>query len=331
MFARMRKPFQAILPCLLALCAAGCGTFHGQEPYRETSGKRGWHLFLRPAMKTAERELEYAGQLEQVGRTKQAMKQYLALTVYWPESAEAGKAQYKYARYWDGRGKHERAFDEYQRLFDKYVGTFPYDEVLQRQFEIAGYMMNTKKGRTFFFPGFFAPERAVPMFEKILLNGPHWERAPEVQYLLGQAYDLSLQFEEAIQAYMTTHQRYPESPFAEKASFGAAHCFYRLSQESPNNEQILEGAWAAMTLYLDEYPQGADRTVATEYRKTLLRQRAKLAFEKANYYDRIARKPKAALLAYESLVKNFPQSNWTELAQIRIDALKKIVGDADEK
>lgn len=333
MFARMRRNAQMVVLGLglTSSLVAGCATFHSKQPYEETSGKRGWHLFVRPAMRTPQRQLEYADQLAQVGRTGKAMKQYLALTIYWPESSEAGKAQYKYSKYWDERGKFLKAFDEYQRLFDKYIGTFPYDEVLQRQFEIAVCLMNTKKGHWLFFPGFSAPERAIPLFEKMLLNGPQWPKAPEVQYLMGRAYELSMQYEEAIQAYMTTHQRYPESPFAEKASFGAADCFYRLAQESPNNEQILEGAWAAMTLFLNEYPNAQSIPLATEYRKTLHRQRAKLAFEKADYYDKIARKPRAALLAYEALVRQFPHSNWTELAQIRIDALKTIVGDINEK
>ena len=30
----------------------------------------------------------------------------------------------------DGRGKLLRAFDEYQRLFDRFSGQFPFDEVL---------------------------------------------------------------------------------------------------------------------------------------------------------------------------------------------------------
>jgi outer membrane protein assembly factor BamD (BamD/ComL family) len=332
MFARMRKTAQVMILALVPLLATGCRMLHGTGPYRETTGKRGWHHpFLHAEQKTPERELAYADQLMQVGRTKKAMKQYLALTIFWPESAEAGKAQLQYAKYWDGKQKWNRAFDEYQRLFDKYIGTFAYDEVLQRQFDIATYLMNTKKGRWMFFPGFTAPERAIPLFEKILGNGPQWEKAPEVQYLMGRAYELSMQYEEAIQAYMTTHQRYPQSAFADKAAFGAADCFYRLAQESPNNEQTLEGAWAAMTLFLNAYPNSDRVTLATEYRKTLYRQRAKLAFEKANYYDLIAKKPRAALLAYQSLVKEFPQSNWTELAQIRIDALSKQVGPIDAK
>ena len=49
------------------------------------------------------------------------------------------------------------------------------------------------------------------------------------------------------------------------------------------------------------------------------------AYDKARYYDLIAKKPKAALIAYRALVSQFPHSDWTGLAQIRIDALSKLV------
>ena len=312
-----------LLAGLLSLTA--CRTFFKEKPYEETSGKRGWHPFLHPAQKSPDTQLTFADQLLQAGRAKKAMKQYVALTVYWPESREAASAQYQYARLWDKKGKENRAFDEYQRLFNRYPGQFPYDEVLNRQFEIATNLMNRKKGKFLFFPGFTAPERAIPMFQAIMTNAPQWNRSAEAQYLMGRANELSLEYEAAIEDYMAVQNRYPDSPFAEAASFQTAYCYYLLAQESPNNEQILDAAWAAMTLFLNYYPSSEKASVATEYRGTLYRQRAKIAYEKASYYDKIVKRPDSALIAYETMVRQFPHSDWTGLAQIRIDALSNTV------
>jgi outer membrane protein assembly factor BamD (BamD/ComL family) len=302
-----------------------------QPPYEETSGKRGFHLFVHPARRNPADQLEYANQLRESGNTGGAMRQYVALTVYWPEATEAATATLEYARVLDRCGKVEKAFDEYQRLFDRYAGLFPYDEVLKRQFEIATHLMNTKKGRFLFMPGFAAPERAIPLFDKIATNAPQWDRAAEVQYLRGRAYELSMDPALAIGAYMTARNRYPDSPFADKAEFGAVRCYYKLATDSPNNEQFLESAWAAVTLFLNLRPQAPDRDKAEEYREDLLKRRAKIAYDRACYYDRIAHRPKAALLAYRDFVKLFPGSDWTAAAQTRIDALAKSVGDLDEK
>ena len=253
------------------------------------------------------------------------MKQYVALTIYWPESKEAASAQYHYAKLWDMKGKDYRAFDEYQRLFTHYPGQFPYDEVLNRQFEMATNLMYKKKGKFLFFPGFTAPERAIPMFQCILTNAPQWGKSAETQYLMGRANELSLEYEAAIDDYMTVQNRYPDSPFAESASFQTAYCYYLLSQESPNNEQILDAAWAAMTLFLNYYPSSEKASAATEYRSTLYKERAKMAYDKANYYDKIVKRPDSALIAYEGMVRQFPHSDWTGLAQTRIDALSNTV------
>ena len=312
-----------LLAGLFGMCA--CGTFGSAKPYEETSGKRGWHPFLHPVEKNPQSQLLLANQLLQAGRTKAAMKQYAALTVYWPESPEAATAQYQYAIQWDKCGKEYKAFEEYQRLFNQYPGQFSYDEVLNRQFEIATNLMYEKKGKFLFFPGFTAPERAIPLFQAIITNAPQWEKAAETQYLMGRANELSLEYEAAVNDYMTVQNRYPESPFAEQASFQTAYCYYMLAQESPNNEQILDTAWAAMTLFLNNYPSSEKAPLATEYRNTMYRQRAKHAYDKANYYDKIARRSDSALIAYENMVRQFPHSDWTGLAQIRIDALSNVV------
>ena len=121
---------------LLALNS--CAIFGREKPYQETSGKRGWHPFLRPAEKNPAAQLVLADQLRQAGRVKKAMKQYAALTVYWPESREAASAQYQYAKIWDSLGKEHRAFDEYQRLFktgaalDLLLGTDPKADMARR-------------------------------------------------------------------------------------------------------------------------------------------------------------------------------------------------------
>jgi tetratricopeptide (TPR) repeat protein len=307
------------------LCLSGCWTLGPEKPYEETSGKHGWHPFLRPAERNPTAQLVFADRLLKAGQTKAARKQYLALTVYWPESREAAAAQRQYAKLLDLKGKEYKAFDEYQRLFNRYPGQFPYDEVLNRQFEISTNVMSRRKGKFLFFPGFTAPEQAIPMFQAILTNAPQWQRSAETQYLIGRANELSLEYEAAIDQYMTVQHRYPNSVYAEIASFQTAYCYYLLAMESPNNEQILDAAWSAMTLFLNNHPTSEQTPVVTEYRNTIYRQRAKMAYEKAYYYDKNAKRPESALIAYETMVRQFPHSDWTSLAQLRIEALSNKV------
>lgn len=327
----MRRTTILILPALL-LAFTGCARLGlGREkPYEESIRRTGWHLFLRPVQVTPGEQIAYADGLREAGRIRAAMRQYVALAVKWPDAAEAVEAQYEYARLLEERRKYYKAFDEYNRLFEEYPGRFAYDDVVERQFAIATYLMNRRKGTFLFLPGFTAPERAIPFFESILTNAPQWEKAAEVQYLIGQAYEKSFQEEEAIGAYMTTQQRYPESDFAQQAAFGTIRCYEVLTKELPNDDHLLENAWAATVLSLNNYPDAPDAAAARDYRDRLHRQRARLAYNKAHFYDAIARRPEAALIAYRNLLRRFPQSDWTATAQQRIDALSQNAPEEEE-
>lgn len=291
------------------------------KPYVETQKKHSWFSFNRPAKKNPADQLAHADRLFAQGDLKKAGKAYKALAVTWPGSPEAVPAQLRYARSLDARGKSEKAFEAYQTLMEANAGGFPYDDVLQRQFDLAMEMMNRRHGRILLLGGFKAPERAVPMFENVVKNGPRSPVAAEAQYLIGWAYEISDQLELAVVSYMTAQHRYPYSPFAEKASFGRARALYRLSEENPNDEEALEQAWAGVVLFLNSYPKSEEIEVAKAYRDTLLARRARTSYEKAVFYDRKARKPAAALQAYRSFVKLFPGSEWVAVAQSRIDQL----------
>ncbi|MFH0880018.1 MAG: hypothetical protein V2A34_09930, partial [Lentisphaerota bacterium] len=56
------------------------------KPYEETRKKRGWTIFLHPVKQDAEAQLAYVRQLRDEGRTRTALRQALALTIYWPSA-----------------------------------------------------------------------------------------------------------------------------------------------------------------------------------------------------------------------------------------------------
>lgn len=319
----------ALLGGLLAILLAG--SVRAAPPYEETVARKHWYNFwIRPAKDNPHDQLAYAEQLRTAGHLRAAGKQYRLLTVFWPEAAEAPKAQLAYAHTLDDRHEWEDAFEEYTYLIEHYPGTFSYNDILQRQFEIADLLMNTRKGKFLFLPGFMAPERAVPLFEKILEHGPAWEKAPEVQYLIGRANELSWQYELAVAAYLSTQVRYPNSPFAEQAAYHRAISLNYLSQSEPNNESALDEAWSAVHQFIVRYPQSENNAEIRKLSDDLLRRRAQMAFNRALYYDTIAHQPKAALLEYQDFIRLFPHSDSTAQAQKRIEQLIPLAGKIND-
>ena len=324
----LRLPIIAVLA--LGYAALGSLPALAAKPYQETEARSHWYnFFIRPAKDNPRAQLAYAEGLQTDGWLRSATKQYRRLTVFWPEAPEAPKAQLALARVLDTRQKWEDAFEEYTYLIEHYPGTFPYNDILQRQFEIAETVMATRKGKFLFFPGFKAPDRAIPLFEKIIEHGPEWEKAPECQYLIGRAHEFGYEYELAVAAYLTAIVRYPDSPFAEQSAYHRALCLELLASAEPNNESALDEAWTAMHQFVARYPKSEYVAEITKLREKLFRSRAQMAFNRARYYDTIARQPKAALMEYQDFVRFYPHSDWTAEAQKRIEKLVLLVGKND--
>ncbi|MCB1101271.1 MAG: tetratricopeptide repeat protein [Kiritimatiellae bacterium] len=310
---------------LAAAVVLSTGVVHAKpaEPYVSTGKDHAWFSFSKPHAPDPAGQLAYAAELWSHQRFTKAFKAYRTLALTWPGSDEAATAQYMMGRILEQQKKWKDAFDAYQTLMDRYPGAFAYEEVLQRQFAIAKQEMNRKRGKFLLLPGYKAPEKAVELFEKIISNGPRTPIAPEAQFLIGQSYETSLDYELAMVAYMTTQQRYPASDYAEKAALGRARTLYKITREQPNDEASLEEAYAAAILFLNAYPDSEQADQVRDYRDNLFDRRVETAYSVAEYYDQIAKRPKAAMASYEKLIRAFPRSAQAEQARQRLEELSR--------
>jgi tetratricopeptide (TPR) repeat protein len=292
-----------------------------EKPYVETMPKRGFHLFIRPKKKTPEAQWEHVQALDRLGKTRAAANQALALRLFWPNSTEAPRAQLLYARLLERRGHLQEAFDAYQYLLEHYTGRFEFNDVVGRQMLIAKTLMDRKKGQFLFLPGFAAPERAIPLFEKIVASAPEWSGTPEAYYLVGVANERVFEYDKAIEAYFTALNRFPDSEFAEKSAYAQAQCHIQMSNDAPNDNRALATARAACDLFLQRHPDSAQRALIEADLARLRDRQARNAYALARYYDGILHKPDAALIAYRSFVALFPNAEQAPAARLRIEQL----------
>ena len=272
------------------------------EAASKSAPNRGFHLLIHPKAKTPEAQWQHVQALDAAGRARAAAKQALALRIYWANAPEAPQAQMFYARHLERRGKSQAAFDAYQHLVDHYTGRFEFNDVLDRQMQIAKAYMERKKGKILFLPGFDAPERAIPMFEKIVASAPEGKHTAEAYFLIGAAHERNYEYEEAIDAYFTALNRFPQSEFAAKAAYAQAKCHVKISDDSPNDARALDTAAAACTLFLQRYPEAGQRAEIEADRTRLRDQQAAAAFARARYYDRILRKKESAIIEYRTFI-----------------------------
>jgi len=216
--AMSKSSLHAVRRGLLALLLLGLGpalsasAATAAKPYVEKAPARGFHLFGRPKQKGPEAQWEYVLKLERAGKLRATANQALALRLFWPHSAQAPEAQLLLARTLERRGHLLAAFDAYQHLLEHYSGRFEFNEVLDRQRQIAKTVMDKKKGKFLFLPGFAAPERAIPLYEKIVASAPEGRDTAELYYLIGVANERIYEYDKAIEAYFTALNRFPGKP-----------------------------------------------------------------------------------------------------------------------
>jgi len=318
----MFNPMRNRIPCGVWALAAGLlasAAVAADKPYTEEGRKQGW-LWFRPAKADPAAQLEHARRLRDQRRPRRANWQYRALAESWPAAPEAPQAVLERAQLLDRRGARLDAFEIYQELAKRYAGAYPYEAVLQRQYEIALELMTTRRAR-WFFGGFEAPERAIPLLEHLVEFAPRWKEAPAAQFLIGKAHEIGGDYEAAVVAYTETLFRYPESPVAREAAYRRAFVLYKMTEGAPNDERLAEESWAALTLFLRSYPDDENAALCRVYADRVRSRRARIAYGKARYYDRIARRPAAARLAYQRYLEQFPDELDAVEARRRMDAL----------
>ena len=96
-----------------------------------------------------------------------------------------------------------------------------------------------------------------------------------------------------------------------------------ISKENPHDAAALNNAFSAFNRYLQKFPGSDESKAAFATRDDLREKLAESYFNKAQFYDKIAGKPRAALLAYRELLTHFPTSKWTEKANSRIAFLSE--------
>ncbi len=315
--------------CLMPQSLIGSQVEDGYEEI--DSPKRYFPFSGRPKKNTPAGQLDYAHMLADKKKVGKAIRQYRALVLRWPALTEAGIAQYELAKLLEKKKRYHQATEAYEYLLEHYAGMIPYNEVLNRLFAMGEKLAQERKGTFLIFKGISAPERAIPIFELIVRYAPEWEQSAEIQYRIGRIQQKNHEYELAIDAYTDVQFRHPSSTWTEDASMYKAECLYLLSEESPQNQDKAEDVWVELTLFLTNYPDSGYQELAYKYKEKIRKRRAKLAYEKAYFYDTIQSRPEAALRAYTSFVEEFPHSEWTDVAQLRIHALSDSVKGSHSK
>jgi outer membrane protein assembly factor BamD len=276
-------------------------------------------------------QLEVAREALEAGRYGEAIKAARRTVQNWPLSDYAPEAQYLLARAYDARGRSERAFKEYQLLLERYPKFDKYQEVVERQFEIANEYLAGKWFRLWgTIPLFGSMERTVQMYEKVIKNGPYSAVAPQAQINIGSARENQSSFfnkidpfREALQAYLTAADRYFENQeIASEAVFRAANAYFQQAQKADYDQTMAAQAIATFGDFITLYPNDPRVAEARERISQLRVEQARGSYATAQFYEK-RKSWSGALIYYNEVLLNDPTSPYAEPARQKIQEIRE--------
>lgn len=249
----------------------------------------------------------------------------------WPMSDYAAEAQYLVGRAYEARRWDEKAFKEYQKAIEKYPKIPHFEEILQRQFDIA---MRFLGGQWFklwgVIPFFPSKEKTADMFAKIVRNGPYSKVGPQAQLALGATREKQKDYPLAVQAYEKAADTYHDQPkIAAEALYRAGQAYLKQAKTAEYDQGAAASAIATFTDFIALYPQDPRVPEAQKTIVELRSEQARGAFRIAQFYEK-KRHWDGARVYYNEVVSKDPNSELAEKARRRLDVLRRAPGAATQ-
>jgi outer membrane protein assembly factor BamD (BamD/ComL family) len=262
-----------------------------------------------------------------------ALKAARRVSRVWPNSDYVAQAQYLAGRCLEELGDDEKAFNEYQKLLEKHPKLPNYEEVLKRQYQIAGKFLGGKWFKLWgYIPFFRSMEKTADMYAKIVKNGPYSDIAPQSQLKIGTAYESektlwmkSPDYFSAVKAYELAADRYHDRPqVAAEALYRAANAYNKQARTAEYDQTTAGQAIATYTEFATLYPADPRAGESTKTIAALKTEQARGNFQIAKFYEKY-KKWKGAMVYYNEVVVQDPNSPYAAQARERIDVLKQKV------
>jgi outer membrane protein assembly factor BamD len=297
----------------------------------------GW--YYEPYGETANWQRTRAKEQLQVAEDAFAAKNY-SVTIraahrilrVWPLSDYAPRAEYLLGRCLEVKGKSEAAFNAYQNIIEKYPKSGEYNEVLWRQYEIAGRFLNGEWFKIWnVIPLYPSMDETAKLYEKIVANGPYSEAAPHAQLKIGVAREKQKNYDEAVKAYETAADRYHDQPtIAADAMYRAAVAWEKQADSAEYDQSSATKAIAAYTDFAVVFPD--DKRVA-DAQKSIAKLKAEQvrgSFSIAQFYAKNHRWA-GAVIYYNDVLQLDANSPLAAQARQQIEILKPRLQAAPQK
>jgi outer membrane protein assembly factor BamD len=274
----------------------------------------------------AKDQLELAQQAYDAKNYNLAIKAARHVLTTWRFSDYAPPAAYLLGRCYEAKRMDQKAFDQYQVLLTKYPKSENINEVLRRQYEIAGRFLAGEPFKIWNlipYPSSWERDRTASMYEKIVKTAPYSDVAPQAQMKLGATREKQKEYPEAVTVYETAADRYSDRPdVAADAMYRAGMAYRKQAQTAEYDQSAAGEAIASLTDFMTIYPDDSRVAESENTINSLKIEQARGNFQIARFYEK-HRKWNGALIYYNEVLLQDPNSPLAPQARERIDTIKK--------
>lgn len=172
-------------------------------------------------------------------------------------------------------------------------------------------------------------DQAIQGFERILFYHPSSEFVDDAQYWLGRTYLEQKQYDQAIIEFDYLIRNFPKSAQLEDAYFHRARAHLL---GAPSYEKDLSDLKIAIRLFDEFLTRFPNSEYTDDVRKEILAARdllAKKELENGRLYEKL-KEIKAALLYYEYIMNNYPETGSASEARYRSALLREQMGETEK-
>lgn len=275
----------------------------------------------------AQQLFQIAQDAENAGDLTRAQKAYRAIVRKYRRDALAAGAAYNFAKVTERRGDFLKAAAAYRVVVEEYPRSPHFDEAIEAQFRIGEMYLAGRKERLLGIPFKPSMDKAIEIFAAIVRTAPYGKYTARAQFNIGVANEKQHASEAAVLAYQQVVEKFPESPLAADAQYQIGYIWLTASRAGVRDAKAANNARTAFEDFLFRYPKSEKAAQARENLRMLEHKQTTDAYQIAKFYDK-QKNYRAAVIYYNDVIRQQPNSNESSVAKKRVDELRKKVGDA---
>lgn len=279
---------------------------------------------------TPEEQFKWAMKFYEKKDYKRAAEEFARLANHYKESDIAPEAQYYAGRSYETDNRPYPAFQAYQKVIVSYPFTERINEIIERQYNLGNILYKKHSGKLLGKEIMTDLDRAAEVFRTLKENVPFGEYADQAQFMIGECYKKSEQYNEASKEFQKLINEYPRSKLADKSKYEVAQCTYLASLKPDYDQELTDEAIAG---FREISEKGRGLGIADDAKKAIARlenKKAKSIFNIAKFYER-NKHYKSAAIYYEEVIRKYPRSPFGESAREKLKEINEIIADKELK